>query len=193
MDIKKLNEELQKFVEKLGDILGMPVEQPADDGMGIGNVVKMVPTGFYLGVKDGRHSWGRASVRVVPNELYYAYGTSTAGVYKLDLETKTWKRALARPIDFRGIDYAESVNCFLQNTKKIPTAKAKELIEGNTLNNRPTFGDSKIQVGDKVITKDGLKGVVTKRFHDFAGQLFYKINTGKEEKNVFFMKVGLDK
>ena len=155
-------------------------------------MVEIVPKGFYIGVKDGNRLFGRQSVRVVPNELYYAYGTSTEGVYKLDLEAKIWKQVLARPIDFYSKDYSKSVSCFLQNTKKISPKQAKELVAGDQLNNRPTFGDSKIQVGDKVITKDGLKGVVTKRFHDFGGQLFYRIKYKGVEKNVFWGELGLD-
>ena len=43
------------------------------------------------------------------------------------------------------------------------------------------YWNSKIKVGDKVETEDGRKGEVIKRYHDFGGQLRYRIQPEKGE------------
>lgn len=195
---KKLNEQLMNIInEETTQILGYPVQQPTDQGMGIGNVVDVVPTGYYLGLKDAKRLAGSMSITVKPNELYYSFGTNTKGVFKFVIKEQIWKQALARPIDFNGYDYQGSVKVFLRNTKKLTPEEAKDLINNqNKLNNRSTFGDPDLQVGDIAITKDGLKGKVMDVFQDFAGQLFYRIQDPsiiRGYKDVFWGEVGLYK
>lgn len=77
----------------------------------------------------------------------------------------------------------------------IPTMSIKQLTEelDKLLEGDKALGywNSNIKVGDKVETEEGERGEVTKRYHDFAGQLRYRVRFKDGERSVFWGKLRL--